>query len=107
MNKKKSIRKCPICQEENGEILHTQKFVLPEGHPLSNGYDILCCDRCGFVYADTTVSQKDYDIFYAKLSKYEDKKTATGGGGLPMMPHDFKKRLNVLLNFYQIRAFAF
>ncbi len=74
MNKKKSIRKCPICQEENGEILHTQKFVLPEGHPLSNGYDILCCDRCGFVYADTTVSQKDYDIFYAKLSKYEDKK---------------------------------
>ncbi|MCZ8055909.1 MAG: hypothetical protein O9329_14395 [Microcystis sp. LE19-12.2C] len=59
MNQKKSLRNCPICQEENGEILHTQNFVLPEGHPLSNGYDILCCDRCGFVYADTTVSQKD------------------------------------------------
>ncbi len=48
-------------------------------HALSNGADIPCCDRHAFVYADTTVSQKDYDIFYAKLSKYEDKKTATGG----------------------------
>jgi len=74
MNQKKSLRNCPICQEENGEILHTQNFVLPEGHPLSNGYDILCCDQ---------------------------------EGSLPMMPPDFKKRLNVLLNFYRIRAFAF
>jgi hypothetical protein len=74
MNQKKSLQNCPICQEENGEILHTQNFVLPDGHPLSNGCDILCCDRCSFVYADTKVSQKGYDIFYAKLSKYEDKK---------------------------------
>ncbi|NCQ97448.1 MAG: class I SAM-dependent methyltransferase [Microcystis wesenbergii Mw_QC_S_20081001_S30D] len=99
MNKKKSIRKCPICQEENGEILHTQKFVLPEGHPLSNGYDILCCDRCGFVYADTTVSQKDYDIFYAKLSKYEDKKTATGGGESPYDAARLQKTAECIAGF--------
>jgi C4-type Zn-finger protein len=74
MNQKKSLRNCPICQEENGEILHTQNFVLPEGHPISTGCDMLCCNRCSFVYADTKVSQKGYDIFYSQLSKYEDKK---------------------------------
>ena len=71
MNQKKSLRNCPICQEENGEILHTQNFVLPEGHPLSNGYDILCCDRCGFVYADTTVSQKDFTVNRVHLTPNE------------------------------------
>lgn len=85
MNKiqKNTLRHCPICGEESGEILHTQNFVLPDGHPLAEGYDVVCCDRCGFVYADTTVSQKDYDIFYAKLSKYEDNKTSTGGADSP------------------------
>ena len=99
MNQKKSLRNCPICQEENGEILHAQNFVLPEGHPLSNGYDILCCDRCGFVYADTTVSQKDYDIFYTKLSKYEDKKTATGGGESPYDAARLQKTAECIAEF--------
>ena len=99
MNQKKSLRNCPICQEENGEIIHTQNFVLPEGHPLSNGYDILCCDRCGFVYADTTVSQKDYDVFYAKLSKYEDKKTATGGGESPYDAARLQKTAECIAEF--------
>ncbi|TRT84041.1 MAG: class I SAM-dependent methyltransferase [Microcystis aeruginosa Ma_OC_H_19870700_S124] len=99
MNQKKSLRNCPICQEENGEIIHTQNFVLPEGHPLSNGYDILCCDRCGFVYADTTVSQKDYDIFYTKLSKYEDKKTATGGGESPYDAARIQKTAECIAEF--------
>ncbi|TRV11694.1 MAG: class I SAM-dependent methyltransferase [Microcystis wesenbergii Mw_MB_S_20031200_S109] len=99
MNQKKSLRNCPICQEENGEILYAQNFVLPEGHPLSNGYDILCCDRCGFVYADTTVSQKDYDIFYTKLSKYEDKKTATGGGESPYDAARLQKTAECIAEF--------
>ena len=47
---------------------------------MANGYELVCCDRCGFVYADTAVTQEDYDRFYASYSKYEDKKIATGGG---------------------------
>jgi 2-polyprenyl-3-methyl-5-hydroxy-6-metoxy-1,4-benzoquinol methylase len=97
--KKKSIRKCPICGEENVEILHTQNFVLPEGHPLSDGYDVVCCDGCGFVYADTTVSQEDYDIFYAKLSKYEDQKTGTGGGESPYDAERLKKTAECIAEF--------
>jgi SAM-dependent methyltransferase len=65
------------------EVLHTQKFVLPEGHPLADGYRVVACGKCGFVYADTQVSQKDYDVFYARFSKYESSSTSTGGGGSP------------------------
>jgi 2-polyprenyl-3-methyl-5-hydroxy-6-metoxy-1,4-benzoquinol methylase len=101
MNKiqKNTLRHCPICGEEKGEILHTQNFVLPDGHPLAEGYDVICCDRCGFVYADTTVSQKDYDIFYAKLSKYEDNKTSTGGADSPYDAKRLRKTAECIAEF--------
>jgi SAM-dependent methyltransferase len=41
------------------------------------------CGNCGFAYADTQVSQHDYDVFYARYSKYESNSTSTGGGGSP------------------------
>ncbi len=75
-------RSCPICDSPMGEILHTQKFVLPEGHPQATVYDVVCCPRCGFVYADTPTSQRDYEEFYAKFSKYADSKTSPSGGEL-------------------------
>lgn len=78
-----SLRGCPVCGGIDCEVLHTQKFVLAEGHPLSAGYNVVVCEKCGLVYADTQVSQKDYDDFYARFSKYEDAKTSTGGGGSP------------------------
>ena len=78
-----SRRGCPVCGGGDCEVLHTQRFVLAEGHPLSTGYDVAACAACGFVYADTQVSQKDYDDFYARFSKYEDSGTSTGGGGSP------------------------
>ena len=81
--RKSAARGCPVCSTTACEVLHSQRFVLPEGHPLAAGYDAVCCEQCGFVYADTTVSQRDYDAFYARLSKYEDSRTSTGGGGSP------------------------
>ncbi len=72
-------RQCPICENKNVDVLHTQKFALPDGHPLSDGYEVVCCEKCGFVYADTAVAQEAYDQFYANYSKYEDQKTGTGG----------------------------
>jgi SAM-dependent methyltransferase len=77
---KKSLRGCPICATSESEVLHTQRFVLPQGHPLAQGYDVVCCHRCGFVFADTSVRQQDYDTFYQQCSKYQDDKTSTGGG---------------------------
>jgi len=78
---KSVARPCPICDGRIGEVIHTQTFVLPSGHPLEAGYDVACCPACGFAYADTAASQRDYDAFYAGFSKYGDKATSTGGGG--------------------------
>ncbi len=78
-----SQRGCPVCGEHEGEVLHEQRFVLPEGHPLTGGYAVVCCARCGFAYADTTVSQAEYDRYYATLSHYESAETSTGGGDTP------------------------
>jgi SAM-dependent methyltransferase len=74
------MRPCPLCLGTRAETLHLQPFVLPEGHPLGGGYDVVCCEQCGFVYADTRVTQAEYDAYYARLSKYEDARTGTGGG---------------------------
>ncbi len=76
-------RPCPICGHAIVEVLHSQRFALPHGHPLSDGYDVVCCEACGFVYADTASSQEAFNLFYERYSKYEDHCTSTGGGGSP------------------------
>jgi len=78
-----ALRCCPICEGTRVDVLHHQAFVLTENHPLADGYDVVCCESCGFVYADTAVSQRAYDRFYADSSKYADVQTGTGGGDLP------------------------
>lgn len=75
-------RPCPICFNGTGEILHTQKFVIPEGYPLPEIYDVVCCMKCGFVYADTCARQEDYDLYYQNFSKYEDPIISTGSGNV-------------------------
>jgi len=77
---KKLFRTCPICGCDDGEILHTQKFSLSVENPLPKKYDVVCCSGCGFVFADSSVTQKEYDVYYEQLSKYEDEATATGTG---------------------------
>jgi SAM-dependent methyltransferase len=72
-------RKCPLCGHGQADVLHSQHFILAEGHPLANGYDVVCCEQCGFVYADIAVPQAEYDRFYTQYSKYEDVITGTGG----------------------------
>jgi 2-polyprenyl-3-methyl-5-hydroxy-6-metoxy-1,4-benzoquinol methylase len=81
--KQTPVRACPICARNLVDVLHTQRFELPRGHPLSDGYDVVCCRTCGFVYADTEVSQASYDAYYSELSKYQDVKTSSGSGENP------------------------
>jgi SAM-dependent methyltransferase len=73
-------RACPVCCAGASDVLHTERMVLPAGHPLTSGYDVVACRECGFVFADTVVPQAEYDRFYAELSKYADEATGTGGG---------------------------
>lgn len=84
MKTKKTLsRRCVVCEAGEGWVLHRQRFVLPEGHPLAAGYEVVCCANCGFAFADTAVPQSAYDEFYARFSKYDDASISTGGGGNP------------------------
>jgi SAM-dependent methyltransferase len=74
-------RPCPVCGNSSVEVLHHQKFIVPDGYLLPDRYDVVWCTRCGFAYADTPATQEDYDRYYAQSSKYEDNATSTGGGG--------------------------
>lgn len=77
---KVALRACPICGGRDVHVLHHQRFVLAEGCPLPNAYDVVACDDCSFVYADTAGQQRDYDRYYERFSKYDDPSVATGGG---------------------------
>ncbi|MGC2246642.1 MAG: class I SAM-dependent methyltransferase [Terriglobales bacterium] len=73
-------RACGACGATRSAVCHHQRFIVPDGYPLPNEYDVVVCQRCGFVYADPAVSQSDYDRFYCEWSKYDDSETSTGGG---------------------------
>lgn len=92
-------RSCSICKSSEVDVLHTQTFELPDGHPLAAGYDVVVCSHCGFVYADTAVTQADYDRFYAEHSKYEDAKTGTGG---VENPFDWKRQQETALQIAEV-----
>ena len=77
---KNLIRPCPVCDNKVGEVLHKQLFVLPSDSPLPNELKIVCCSKCGFVYAVTTANQATYNEYYTLLSKYEDLNIASGSG---------------------------
>lgn len=87
-----ALRSCPICQCPEGEVLHRQVLLQPEGSPLPSEYEILSCPNCGFVYADSPAAQEEYDRYYADHSKYEDPTVATGGGA----SNEDRQRLELL-----------
>lgn len=78
-----SHRLCPACGGSEVKGIYRARFVLPEGHPLSQGYEVVSCNGCGMVFADTHVDQAVYDRYYAALSKYEDPSLSSGGGLTP------------------------
>ncbi len=80
MNSKTLHRPCPVCECHSGQVLHSQRFTLSEGHPLHDQYEVVACDVCGFCFADTSVSQPAYDAYYSAMSKYADGSTSTGSG---------------------------
>jgi 2-polyprenyl-3-methyl-5-hydroxy-6-metoxy-1,4-benzoquinol methylase len=80
MSQYKLFRSCPICNSDKTNFVKKIDFMLFPKHPMAGGYNVVQCKECGFVYADTKVTQYDLDIYYKDLSKYEDKNIGTGGG---------------------------
>jgi SAM-dependent methyltransferase len=98
-NIKTFLRCCPICKHTNGLVLHTQNFSLPQKSVLPGSYDVVSCGNCGFCFADTTASQKDYDLYYNQMSKYEDKNTGTGTGLSPLDKNRMSIVADLLANY--------
>lgn len=63
-------RPCPICGESEVAWLKRVEVVQPSSSPLPGHYDLVACQGCDFVFADTAASQTDYDHYYASQAKY-------------------------------------
>jgi SAM-dependent methyltransferase len=53
------------------ERLHRQPFLAFDDETGLEGYTVVACRRCGFVYADDLPEQRIFDEYYRDLSKYE------------------------------------
>lgn len=65
-------RLCPVCNNNYANIIKNIRMQIDEKYSLPSEYNIVCCEKCGFVYADTTALDKDYDIYYSKYNTYSD-----------------------------------
>jgi SAM-dependent methyltransferase len=98
-----SLRNCPSCLGVPAEALHHQEFDLIAGHPLASGYDVVACRACGFVYADTSATQEDYNEFYERMSKYSDPATGTGSGALEWDAERLRDTATIVARFLDSR----
>jgi SAM-dependent methyltransferase len=64
-------RPCPICASDKIEVLFRQRFEAVGNVSLMSGYDVVCCQQCGFVYADGIPEKSVFDNYYSQASKYE------------------------------------
>lgn len=39
---------------------------------LPESYDVVCCEKCGFIYADTNATKEQYDLYYMNNNVYSD-----------------------------------
>jgi 2-polyprenyl-3-methyl-5-hydroxy-6-metoxy-1,4-benzoquinol methylase len=74
-----SLRRCPICNGEEGEILHTQHLVVMDDYPLPPSFDVVICSACGMVFNRNSATQKDYDHFYARFSVHQSPAESVDG----------------------------
>ena len=72
MSQVRRERNCPVCESTSKDLIIKIDFELFERHPMNGGYDVVQCNACGFVFADTRVTQNELDWYYTELSKYED-----------------------------------
>lgn len=65
-------RKCPICFNDHGRVLRKIDMKVPKEYRLPDSYNVVLCEDCGFVYADTSASMEDYDWYYTHCNFYGD-----------------------------------
>lgn len=64
------IRICPICKSQNIDTIKEIFLDLPKEYNLPQKYSIVCCNYCGFCYANTSASLKEYEYYYENFNIY-------------------------------------
>jgi SAM-dependent methyltransferase len=64
-------RPCPVCLARKARVLFRQTFSAFSEGGLLTGYDLVVCEDCGAAYADRIPAREVFDIYYARMSKYE------------------------------------
>jgi 2-polyprenyl-3-methyl-5-hydroxy-6-metoxy-1,4-benzoquinol methylase len=64
-------RECPVCGNTKISVMFTQKFAKIEGVSFLDGYDVVSCEQCGFVYASNIPEQEAFTTYYINANKYE------------------------------------
>ena len=65
-------RNCPVCGGKHAQPLRKIQMKIPADYHLPSTYDVVRCERCGMVYADTKASMGDYDWYYTHCNFYGD-----------------------------------
>lgn len=63
------MRICEICFDKKRHLLHRQAFIVPGADKIDH-YDVVCCKRCGFVYADNIPSKLEQDAYYEESGRH-------------------------------------
>lgn len=74
----KLSRACPICGSLTGSKLDDIRFTCEEYSVLPDKYNIVCCDHCGFTFADMEASQQLFDEYYKKQNIYAEAEDLRG-----------------------------
>lgn len=64
-------RPCPVCLARAARLLFKQTFAAFSEGGLLTGYDVVICAQCGAAYADGIPPREAFDVYYARMSKYE------------------------------------
>ena len=65
------MRPCPVCLAQKARLLFRQTFCAFSEGGLLTGYDLVVCAHCGAAYADGIPAREVFDLYYARMSKYE------------------------------------
>lgn len=76
------FRNCSICGTSTVTLLGHLKYALFDDSPLSNSYDLVSCNNCGFVYCDTGSTFDDFHRYYAQNLHYMAENLGTGASAI-------------------------
>lgn len=85
-------RACPLCN--SSDIKNIRRVLFNMEKILPDFYFLACCKKCGFIYANTPATAKDYERYYHEHNKYSSTIT------IDSEAESIYKTLSPLLNKY-------